>query len=173
MGNGLFYAQHNDTHYAALFAKKGTDRVPLWFEPMEDDVFTIKWETANGVFHSMYLVDNMTGIRYDMTENDSYSFQGHVGDYPSRFYITFDVTDVEEHEEDINHSFAFFDGSQWMVTGNGELEFIDLQGRVLSRMRVSGGQSRVNLPDVASGMYLFRLTNGQETKIQKIIVNRR
>ena len=173
MGNGLFYAQHNDTHYAALFAKKGTERVPLWFEPMEDDVFTIKWETANGVFHSMYLVDNMTGIRYDMTENDSYSFQGHVGDYPSRFYITFDVTDVEEHEEDVNHSFVFFDGSQWIVTGTGELEFIDLQGRVLSRMRVSGGQSRVNLPDVASGMYLFRLTNGQETKIQKIIVNRR
>lgn len=173
MGNGLFYAQYNDTHYAAFFAKKGVERVPLWFEPLEDDVFTIKWETANGDFHSMYLVDNMTGTRYDMTENDSYSFQGHVGDYPSRFYITFDVTDVEEHEEDIDHSFAFFDGSQWMVTGNGELEFIDLQGRVLSRMRVSGGQSRVNLPDVASGMYLFRLTNGQETKIQKIIVNRR
>ena len=96
-----------------------------------------------------------------------------MGDYPSRFYITFDVTDVEEHKEDINHNFAFFDGSQWMVTGDGELEFIDLQGRVLSRMRVSGGQSRVNLPNVASGMYLFRLTNGQETKIQKIIVNRK
>ena len=173
MGNGLFYAQYNDTHYAALFAKKGAERVSLWFEPIEDDVFTIKWETANGDFHSMYLVDNMTGTRYDMIENDSYSFQGHVGDYPSRFYITFDVTDVEEYEEDVKPSFAFFDGSQWMVTGNGELEFIDLQGRVLSRMRVSGGQSRVNLPAVASGMYLFRLTNGQETKIQKVIVNGR
>ena len=171
MGNGVFYAQHDDTHYAALFAKKGAERVPLWFEAKEDDVFTIKWETANGDFQTMYLVDNMTGARCDMTEMDCYSFQGHVGDYRSRFYITFNVTDVEEHEEDIAHDFAFYDGSQWVVTGNGDLEFIDLEGRVLSRTRMNGGQSRLILPNVASGIYLFRLTNGQETKIQKIIVN--
>ena len=170
MGNGIFYAQHDDTHYAALFAKKGVERVPLWFEANEDDVFTIKWETANGDFQSMYLVDNMTGAKCDMTEMDRYTFQGHVGDYRSRFYITFNVTDLEEQVDD-DHDFAFYDGSQWVVTGNGDLEFIDLQGRVLNRTIVSGGQSRVSLPNVASGLYLFRLTNGDETKIQKIIVN--
>ena len=170
MGNGIFYAQHDDTHYAALFAKKGVERVPLWFEANEDDVFTIKWETANGDFQSMYLVDNMTGAKCDMTEMDRYTFQGHVGDYRSRFYITFNVTDVEEQMDD-DHDFAFYDGSQWVVTGNGDLEFIDLQGRVLNRTIVSGGQSRVSLPNVASGLYLFRLTNGDETKIQKIVVN--
>ena len=169
-GNGVFYAQHDNTHYAALFAVRGTERVPLWFEAKEDDTYTIKWNTANGNFHSMYLVDNLTGIRYDMIENDSYTFQGHVGDYASRFYITFNVTDVEENVED--STFVFFDGSQWMVTGEGELEFIDLHGRVLWRERVGGGQSRVGVPNVACGMYLFRLTNGWETKVQKVIVKR-
>lgn len=171
MGDGIFYAQHEDAHYAALFVKNGAERVPLWFEAMDDDVFTIRWEKVNGDFHSLYLVDNMTGVRYDMIQNDTYTFQGHKGDYPSRFYITFSVTDVEELENDTDHSFAFFDGSQWVVTGSGELELIDLQGRILSRMRVNGGQSRVSMPNVASGLYLIRLTNGQETKIQKIIVN--
>jgi hypothetical protein len=171
MGDGIFYAQHEDAHYAALFVKNGAERVPLWFEAMDDDVFTIRWEKVNGDFHSLYLVDNMTGVRYDMIQNDTYTFQGHKGDYPSRFYITFSVTDVEELENDTDNSFAFFDGSQWVVTGSGELELIDLQGRILSRMRVNGGQSRVSIPNVASGLYLIRLTNGQETKIQKIIVN--
>ncbi len=172
VGNGVFYAQHNDTHYAALFAKQGTERVPLWFEAKEDDTYTIKWNTANGDFHSMYLVDNLTGVRYDMIENDSYTFQGHVGDYPSRFYITFNVTDIEENVDDSENIFAFFDGSQWMVTGEGELEFIDLHGRVLWRTQLNGGQSRVGLPNVSSGMYMFRLTNGQGCKVQKVIVNK-
>ena len=102
-GNGLFYAQHDNTHYAALFAEKGAERVPLWFEAKEDDIFTIKWKTANGDFLSMYLVDNLTGTTYDMLANDSYTFQGHVGDYPSRFYIVFKLyeepDDPEEPEE--------------------------------------------------------------------------
>ena len=169
-GNGLFYAQHDNTHYAALFTKVGTERVPLWFEPKEDDIFTIKWSTANGNFESMWLIDNMTGVRYDMIENDSYSFQGHVGDYASRFYIVFSVTDVEENVED--NTFVFFDGSQWLVTGDGVLEFVDVLGRVLWRGQVYGGQSRVTVPEVANGLYMFRLTNGQETKVQKVIKNR-
>ena len=170
VGNGVFYAQHDDTHYAALFAKAGTERVPLWFEAKDDDVFTIKWNTANGDFHEMYLVDNMTGVRYDMVAHDSYTFEGHKGDYPSRFYITFNVTDVEEND-DANHGFAFFDGSQWVVTGEGQLEFVDMHGRVLWKKRVDG-QSRVGLPQVAPSLYLLRLTNGRETRIQKIIINK-
>ena len=168
VGDGLFYAQHNDTHYAALFTVEDIERVPLWFEAKDDDIFTIKWNTANANFQSMYLVDNMTGVRYDMLRNNSYSFEGHKGDYPSRFYITFRFTDVEENQD---HPFVFFDGSQWVVTGEGEVEFIDLLGQVLARRRVSG-QTRLNLPEVAEGVYLFRLIEGQETKIQKVIVKK-
>ena len=169
-GNGVFYAQHDNTHYSALFTKVGTERVPLWFEAKEDDIYTIKWNTANGDFHSMYLIDNILGVQYDMLRSNSYSFEGHVGDYPSRFYIVFNVTDVDEHLE--GNGFVFFDGSPWMVTGEGELEFIDVQGQVLWEKQVNGGQSRVGLPLVAPGVYLFRLTNGQETKVQKVIIQR-
>ena len=170
VGDGVFYAQHDDTHYAALFAQQGIDRVPLWFEAKEDDIFNIKWNTANGDFHSMYLIDNLTGVQYDMLRNNSYTFEGHKGDYPSRFLIVFNVTDVEEHVE--LNSFVFFDGSQWLVTGDGELQFSDLNGQVLWEKEVHGGQTRITVPEVASGMYLFRLTNGKETKVQKVIVNR-
>ena len=171
VGNGIFYGRHGDGNYAALFVKKGTSRVPLWFEAKEDDVFTMKWERANGDFHNMYLIDNLTGVQYDMLENDSYTFLGRRDDYSSRFYIVFSFTDVEEHEEGQVESFVFYDGSEWVVTGEGDLDFIDMLGHVLVRTHMNGGQSRVTLPRVAPGVYLMRLTNGKECKVQKIIVN--
>jgi hypothetical protein len=170
VGDGLFYAHHGDTKYAALFAQTGIDRVPLWFEAKEDDIFTMKWNLANADFHSMYLIDNIAGVQYDMLRNNTYSFEGHKGDYPSRFLIVFSLTDVDEHLE--GNGFVFFDGSQWMVTGEGDLEFIDPLGQVLVRTQVHGGQSRVGVPDVAPGVYLFRLTNSEGTRVQKVIVKR-
>ena len=168
-GNGSIYAYNDGVPYAALFAQEGVERVPLWFEADEDDVFTLTWKTANGDFNSLYLIDNLTGVRYDMLENDEYVFEGKVADYHSRFYITFNCFDVEENE-DTETNIAFFDGSQWVVTGEGNIELIDLQGRVLWNSRLSGGQSRVSVPNVAAGLYLFRLTNANETKVQKIII---
>lgn len=170
VGDGLFYAQHDNTHYAALFAQQGIDRVPVWFEAKEDDIFTLKWNTANADFHSMYLIDHITGIEYDMLRNDTYTFEGHKGDYPSRFLIVFSLTDVEEHYE--IQTFVFFDGSQWIVTGDGQLDFVDPLGQVLMSKEVHGGQSRVGVPDVAPGVYLFRLTNSEGTRIQKVVVKR-
>ena len=171
VGDGLFYGHHDGTYYAALFAEEGVERVPLWFEAKDDDIFTIKWNTANGDFHSMYLIDNIAGVQYDMLRNDTYSFEGHKGDYPSRFYIVFDVTGVDEFDEG-DHNFVFFDGSQWVVTGDGLLEFIDVHGRVLWQKTVSG-QSRVGLPKVACGVYLMRLTNNEGTRVQKVIIDKK
>ena len=171
VGDGLFYAHHDGTYYAALFAKEGVDRVPLWFEAKDDDIFTMKWNKANADFHSMYLIDNIAGVQYDMLRNDTYSFEGHRDDYPSRFLIVFDLTGVEEFEEDDDHPFAFFNGSEWVVTGDGDLQFIDMLGQVLAQKHISG-QTRIFLPKVADGPYLFRLTNSKETKIQKVIVTK-
>jgi hypothetical protein len=167
VGNGLFYAHHDDNFYAALFAQKGIDRVPVWFEAKEDDIFTLRWNTANADFQSMYLIDNITGIQYDMLRNDTYTFEGHKSDYWSRFLIVFNLTDVEEHEI---HNFVFFNGSEWIVTGEGDLEFIDVLGHVLMHTHVSGGQTRVRLPKVAPALYFMRLTNGKECMVQKIVV---
>lgn len=182
-GNGLFYAFHDNKNYAALFATPDAERIPLKFEPKDEagDTYTLSWNTQNGNFHKLYLVDNITGVQYDMLRNSSYSFSGKKGDYYSRFYITFDVTGIEEEEEEdddttgtASTSFAFFDGSQWVVTNDGHgtatLDLIDLQGRVLHSTTLAEGQARIGLPDVAKGMYLMRMTNQNGMFVQKIVV---
>lgn len=175
MGNGVFYAQHNDRHYAALFAKKGVDRVPLWFEAKETDNFTIRWKTANADFHEMWLVDNMTGVKCDMIENESYTFQGRMGDYPSRFYITFRLTDVKESDtlaESV--PFAYYNGSEWVINSESPatLQVVDVLGRVLRNTVCSEGTNTVSTDNLAQGLYLFRLIMGNEVRVQKVIVNR-
>ena len=80
----------------------------------------------------------------------------------------FDVTDVEEHTEDIN--FAFFDGSSWVVNGKGRLELVDVTGRILYTNNLSGDQSRVDLSHYAKGIYLLRLWEGNRFRVQKIVI---
>ena len=58
-----------------------------------------------------------------------------------------------------------------MVTGDGDLQFIDMLGQVLAEKHISG-QTRIILPLVADGPYLFRLNNSKGTKIQKVIITK-
>jgi len=184
-GNGLFYAAHDNGNYAALFATPEAERIPLKFEAKDEagDTYTIHWNTQNGDFHKLYLVDNITGVQYDMLRNSSYSFSGKKDDYWTRFYITFEVTGLDEEQDDedddastgsASTTFAFFDGSQWVVTNDGHgtatLDLIDLQGRVLHSTTLAEGQARIGLPDVAKGMYLMRMTNQNGMFVQKIVV---
>lgn len=174
MGNGQLYAYHDGNEYAALFATAEAQRIPIYFEPKESDTYTLHWNTANGDFSQLFLVDNLTGVQYDMIRNDSYSFSGNYDDYKSRFYLCFAVVGMDEFEDDTSPggtTFAFHDGSQWVVTGGGQLDLIDLQGRVLHRATLGeGGQTRVSLPDVAKGMYLLRRSDANGTHVQKIII---
>ena len=127
------------------------------------------WSTYNGYFSSLRLIDNLTGVNYDMLANDSYTFEASTSDYASRFYITFTCTDVEEFNQG-NESFAFFDGSEWVVNGKGYLEVVDVMGRVLFAERLTNDQNRVSLSGVAKGVYLMRVSDNKTMRVQKIVV---
>ena len=155
--------------YGLLFAPEGTDRVPVRFYTEEDGTFTLTWETMHGDFTSLLLVDNMTGTITDMLRADHYTFDATTDDYASRFYITFAVTDVEEYNEGDN-DFAWFDGSEWVINGKGTLDVVDVLGRTIYCTRLTDEQNRVNLNNVAKGVYMLRVSQGTSTKVQKVVV---
>ena len=166
-GNHLLYAHNGDDDYCAFFAKEGTEKVPVRFKTFEDGIFTMHWNTANGNFNSLYLIDNISGLTCDMLRNDSYTFNALTSDYLSRFYIVFDVTDIDEFDD--NHVFAFFDGSEWVVNGKGQFDLIDMTGRILYSTEFVNEQNRVNLSPYAKGVYLMRLSGDMNTTTQKIV----
>ena len=155
--------------YGILFTPENTEKVPVHFTTEENGTFTLTWDTHNGDFTSLFLVDNMTGAITDMLHSDHYTFDASTSDYASRFYLTYACTGVEEVNEG-DGSFAFFDGSEWVVNGKGQLDIIDVTGRILFSKRIANEQNRVNLNNVAPGVYMMRVSDGKDTMVQKIVV---
>ena len=157
-------------NYGLVFTPEDTEKVPVHFKVSESGVYTLTWSTYNGDFTSLRLIDNKTGANYDMLANKSYSFLASADDYASRFYITYTVTDVEEYNESTSNSFAFFNGSEWVINGKGHLDVIDVTGRVLYAAQLNNDQNRIHLDDVAKGVYLLRVIDNKVVRTQKIIV---
>lgn len=155
--------------YGLLFTPEGTEKVPVHFTTEEDGTYTLTWSTYNGEFTSLLLVDNKTGVITDMLRADKYTFDASADDYSSRFYITYTVTDVDENV-DGESNFAYFDGTDWVINGQGTLDVVDVLGRTLFSQRLTNDQNRVNLNGVAKGVYLLRVSNGKNTMVQKIVV---
>ena len=168
---GRISLRHDNQDFGILFRDITEGSQPLYFDTDEDGTFTLSWNTANANFSSLTLVDNLTGVKYDMLANDHYTFQGNASDYRSRFKVVIGrFTDVEENEETVTDNFAFFDGSDWIVNGQGQLTVTDMTGRTVYTSNLTNDQNRVSLNGVANGIYLMRVANGQNVNVQKIVV---
>lgn len=169
--NCVMYAHYEDENYAIAFTKEGETSVSVRFETVNDDNFTLTWETRNGTFEYLHLIDNLMGADIDMLTCNNYKFNGKVSDYSSRFKLVFEYTGIEENEDEIaQDNFAFMMNDNLVVTGEGYLELIDLNGRTLYETRLTDAQTTVGLPDVAKGLYLMRLTNNKKVNTQKIVI---
>ena len=167
---GRISLRHNNKDFAILFRDMTEGSQPLYFDADEDGMFTLSWNTANADFRELTLVDNITGVRYDMLSHDSYVFEGHANDYKSRFKVVIGSFTSVEEEETVTNNFAFFDGSEWVVNGQGRLTVTDMMGRMVYSANLENDQNRVNLNGVAQGMYLMQVSNGNGTMVQKIVV---
>lgn len=164
------YTHMGDKNYSLLFTPVGTKKVPLFFKTPEDGNFTLTWNTYNGTCKKMLLIDNITGTEYNMLTGNSYSFTGHVADYAARFYIVFELDNPINIDAD-DEDFAFFDGTQWVIKGNGQLELIDVTGRVLHSYSMNSRHNHVSFDHVAAGTYLLRLVKDRNNvKTQKIVI---
>ena len=67
-------------------------------------------------------------------------------------------------------TFAFFSNGNWVINNEGRatLQVIDLTGRILSSEEINGSVSKA-ISGVA-GVYMIRLINGDDVRVQKIVV---
>lgn len=168
---GRIYFNYDDEQLAIYFRNSDKDYQSLCFAADEDGNFTLDWNTANANFSSLTLVDNITGVKTDMLTHDHYTFQGRVSDYNTRFKILFGAfTDVEEQEETLDETFAFFNDDNLIVNGTGHLDVIDVLGRVIYATELADTQNTVSLPANFKGVGVLRISNGSQVKVQKIII---
>jgi hypothetical protein len=148
--------------YAVVYTENEGE-MPVNFKAENDGTYTISFNTENVEFGYLHLIDNMTGNDVDLLSTPSYSFEARTTDYASRFRLVFAAGSA-------NDSFAFYNNGSFVINNEGmaTVQVIDINGRILSSESINGC-ANLNV-NVATGVYMLRLINGENVKVQKVIV---
>ena len=172
-GNGKIWCHYNDVDYAVAYTQPGVTEAAIRFESVADTEYTMRWNTHNGEFSFLHLLDNVTGAAVDCLATDEYRFSASTSDYKSRFRLVFGYTGIEEDSEaETNENFAFMMNDALVVTGEGVLQVFDMTGRLVTSQELHGVQTTVSLPNAANGVYVLRLTEGKQSRIQKMVISK-
>ena len=150
----LYIPQYGEDY--AIASSEMTGEIPLNFKTNETGRYTIGFNFENVKGVRIQLIDKLEDIIIDLNANDSYTFMGSTVDRSDRFTLVF--TQVET-----GSIFAYQEGNDIIVSGEGELQVFDLMGRKVATQRINGVQT-ITAPQ--NGVYILRL-NG---KTQKIVV---
>ena len=160
--NTKIYIEQGGDDYAVVSSNE--DEIPVSFKAASNGTYTLNVAVQNAELDYLHLVDNLAGTDTDLLANPNYTFEANTGDYASRFTLVLrNTTGLVEH-------FAFFNGHNWTVSNQGEatLQVIDVTGRLVSTKTIDGTtQLDIN---AAPGVYMFRLVNGSDVKVQKVVV---
>ena len=167
------YIPQNGKEYA-IACSNGQGEMPINFKAKQNGQYTIAVNPEGVEMAYLHLIDNMTGADVDLLAlrqaqgPATYTFNATTRDYESRFKLVF--SSICEDANGDSETFAFFGNGSWIIANEGEatLQVIDLNGRILSSETVNGSVSKsIN---AVPGVYMIRLINGENVKVQKIVV---
>ncbi len=155
----------------AIVTSEGQGEMPVNFEAKENGTYTITVNPEGVEMAYLHLIDNLTGADVDLLAGPStgsgasYTFTAKTTDYESRFKLVFAVGSSTGSD-----TFAFFSNGNWIISNEGRatLQVIDINGRILSSEQINGSVSKAI--HGAAGVYMLRLVNGDDVKVQKIVV---
>lgn len=155
------YIPRNNEDYAVV-GSESQGEIPVSFKAEENGSYTLSFSSENAQFRYLHLIDNKTGNDVDLLQNPSYSFDALTTDYTGRFSLVYCVETTS-----VNENFAFISNGNIIVNGDGILEIYDASGRLVSSGTVS---QSISTSDLAAGVYMLHLTNGDNVRTQKIVV---
>ncbi len=143
--------------------------MPVNFKAEKNGTYTLSVEAENVEMNYLHLIDNLTGADIDLLQTPSYTFNGKTTDYASRFRLVFSANNVNDNQEG-NTNFAYINGEEIVILNaeaNATLQVVDLTGRIVSSTNVAHSVSTAGM---VPGVYVLRLINGTDVKVQKIVV---
>ena len=157
------YISQEGKDYAVVSASdKG--EMPVSFKAEKNGNYTLSFTNKEVTFSYLRLIDNLTGVETDLLETSSYSFEAKTTDYESRFRLVFATSSND------GDSFAFFNNGNLVINNEGQatLQMVDVMGRILRSESINGCAS-ISVK-AAPGVYMLRLINGNDVKVQKVII---
>lgn len=153
--NANIYIPRNHDEYAIIHSDRRSD-VALHFKAKELGYYTISFASENTDLSGIQLIDLFTNDIIDLSENPTYTFIGSPADRAARFKLVFSSTSGE------NDTFAYQNGDDIIIDGEGELQVYDVMGRKAITQMVNGVET-IAKPE-PTGVYIFKL-NGMTQKI--------
>ena len=155
--NASLCIKQDGNDYAIAYAKREGE-VPVEFKTKETGKYTISFggDDLNGV----QFVDKFENITVDLRVSKNYTFIGSAADLTDRFKLVFNAEPI------VDGNFAYQNGDDIVVTGDGTLQVYDILGRHITDYEINGTQV---IERLLQGVYIFRLV-GDEVKTQKVIV---
>jgi hypothetical protein len=167
--------QMNPNHTKVYIPQEGNDyavvragemgEMPVNYKAEKNGSYTLSFTAEEVSFGYLHLIDNMTGIETDLLANPSYTFDALTTDYESRFKLVF-ATGNSSNED----NFAYYSNGNWVINNEGRatLQVVDVNGRILKSESINGC-ANINV-NAAAGIYMIRLVNGDNVKVQKVVV---
>lgn len=155
--NANIYIPRNHDEYAIIHSDRRSD-VDVHFKAKEFGYYTISFASENTDINGMKLIDLFTNDIIDLSENSSYTFTGSPADRAARFKLVFNNISEE------NDIFAYQNGDDIIVDGEGELQVFDVMGRMIANQRINGVET-IAKPEL-TGVYILKMNE----KTQKIVV---
>lgn len=140
--------------------------MPLNFKATKNGQYTICVNLEAVEVSYLYLIDNLTGANVDLLATPNYTFEAKTNDYASRFRLVF--SSICE-DTDAADDFAFFSNGNFVINNEGQatLQVVDVTGRIVKSETINGC-ANVKV-DAATGVYMLRLVNGENVKVQKVV----
>lgn len=154
------WVRNNNIDYAIAHVGNTCESLDLFFHNKVNSEYRLSVSAKGVIFGVLQLVDNVTGEVIDLKQHPDYCFHANGNEVDGRFKLVFRLTTgVEETAE--TEPFAFVIDRKIVLVGvdeSAELQVVDMTGRFVSKN------------ELAPGIYVLRLKNGNETRTQKIVV---
>lgn len=164
--NGTKIFATKDNQKIAVAIAEGNEQA-VNFKAEKNGIFTLRVKIEPKEWMYLHLIDNMTGTHINLLTTPNYTFEAKTGDYESRFKLLFAAA-KEETETFDNESFGFIINGQFQsIIGQGLLQVIDLNGRIL---RSANETDCIGLDGLTAGVYVIRFITANSVRTQKIVV---
>ena len=165
------YIRQEGQDYAIVNADE-MGEIPIGFKAENNGSYTLSFTNKEVSYCYLHLIDNLTGNNIDLLQTPTYTFNALTTDYASRFKLVFAI-DGSSSLSAGSETFAFInDMGNLCIIGaenSATLQLIDILGHMIHSEQFSGNyESKLN---AAPGIYMLRLIQGEDVKVQKIIVN--
>ena len=178
------YVPMDDADYAVVPASE-IGEMPINFKAEKNGMYSFSISNNDVDFGYLHLVDNLTGADVDLlTPNNEaviagedpqspalvYTFTAKTTDYESRFKLVFNAK--EDSPSTGSGAFAYYaDGEIRFVEPlqDATLQIVDVMGRVV--FSVGDVSGNVSTSGMTPGVYMLRLIEGNDVRVQKIVVN--